>query len=161
MLPMSLIFSRFCAVLLGSFDQFVAEMFAAYQRVLAQITSTDFESYRKRKGLGIEIFLSRGSIPHEIQYLHAALMGIVEAAQGLTGGEVFLLRLVTAVTEYGMRQGRGVELYPKSSPSLQQTLRDYLNYALTFHLNVSLPDHLDNICIGDMRGYCQSAWERV
>jgi len=119
------------------------------------------ESFRKRNGLGTEFFFNRDEIPQEIQYLHAELMRIVESAQGLSGGEVFLLRLLTALTEYGMRQGRGAELYPKFSPSLQKTLRDYLNYALTFHLNVSLPDHLDDIWIGDMRGYCRSAWEQV
>jgi hypothetical protein len=40
-------------------------------------------------------------------------------------------------------------------------LREYLNYALTFHLNVSLPDHIDDIWTGDMRRYCRSAWEQV
>jgi hypothetical protein len=120
-----------------------------------------FELYRKRKGFGIEMFLSHESIPNEIQYLHASILEMVEAAQGIPGGEVLLLRLDTALAEYGMRQGRPDELYPKSAPSLQQALRDYLNYALVFHLNVSLPDHLDDIWLGDMRGYCRTAWEKV
>lgn len=67
----------------------------------------------------------------------------------------------TALAEYGMRQGRQDELYPKSAPSLHRTLRDYLDYALIFHLNVSLPDHLDDIWIGDMRGYCRATWEQA
>ena len=120
-----------------------------------------FEAYRKQKGFGIELFFNGEPMPHEIQYLHASLLGMVEGAQGLSGGEVLLLRLDTALAEYGMRQGRRDELYSKSAPSLQQTLRDYLNYALVFHLNVSLPDHLDDIWIGDMRGYCRTAWERA
>ena len=107
------------------------------------------ESYRKRKGFGFEFFFSQKAIPQEIQYVHASLMATVATAQGLPGGEMFLLRLITALTEYGMKQGRGGELYPKSSASLQKTLRDYLNHALLFHLNVSLPDHLDDIWIGD------------
>jgi hypothetical protein len=99
--------------------------------------------------------------PHEIQYLHASLLDIVETARGLSGGEELLLRLDVALAEYGMMQGRAGELYPKAAPSLHEALRDYLNYALTFHLNASLPDQLDDIRIGDMRGYCRSAWEQA
>src|SRR6266508_1864144 len=120
-----------------------------------------FELYRSRKGFAINIFSSHESIPDELQSIHASLMNIVETAQGLSGGEVFLLRLDVALAEYGMMQRRRDELYPKRTQSLHGTLRDYLNYALVFHLNVSLPDHLDNILLGDMRGYCRSAWEQV
>jgi hypothetical protein len=120
-----------------------------------------FETYRNRKGIEREIFLSGGTIPHEIQYLHASLVEIAEVTQGISAGEAFLLRLDAALAEYGMRQGRREELYPKIGPSLHKTLRDYLNYALIFHLNVSLPDHLDDIWIGDMRSYCRSAWEEI
>jgi len=56
-----------------------------------------FETYRNRKGIDREIFLSGETIPHEIQYLHASLVQITEVAQGISAGEIFLLRLDAAL----------------------------------------------------------------
>ena len=72
-----------------------------------------------------------------------------------------LLRLVTAIAEYGMGQGRAKVLFPKVRPSLHLSLHEFLNRALLLHLNASLPEHLDDILIGDMREFCHAGWEKV
>jgi hypothetical protein len=120
-----------------------------------------FEAYRKQKGISIEFFFGNEEISHQVQYLHASLLQIIESAGVAVWDQMPLLRLDAAIAEYGMHQGRPKVLFPKVPLSLHQTLHDFLNRALTYHLNASLPDHLDDILIGDMRRFCQTAWDTV
>jgi hypothetical protein len=131
-----------------------------YCRSKLAIATKYFEGYRLRMGHGFEFYFNDEPLGHEIQALHANMLNLLEGSGGLSGGEVLLLRLNAALLEYGLALC-SKRAYPEITPGLHQTLREYLNYALLFHLNVSLPDHLDNIWIGDVKGYCRWAWEQI
>jgi hypothetical protein len=122
-----------------------------------------FELFRKEIGHTLEICPMTGRDPLcvEMQFLHVALMNVVEGSNDLTTCDTFVLRLNTALLEYGRSQRDPQIPYPPIGPSLHHALRDYLRYALSIYLNAILPDPLDNIGIGDMKCYCHSAWERL
>jgi hypothetical protein len=120
-----------------------------------------FEKYRQQANIGFEIYPSRNSLRTEMQQLHASLTYMLEGAEGLSSGDLLVLRLATALLDYGqsLQDVTKPKSYPTLGPIVQEPLRDYLNYALTFHLNVALPDLLDKVWIGDMRSCCLAAWK--
>jgi hypothetical protein len=121
-----------------------------------------FEKYRVRKG-GVMDFYSKGdALHHELHYMRSSIQDLAVSSGGLPIGEAFLLKLNTALLEYGVSQGANLkEPYPEINSSLDQMLREYLNYAMIYHLSVSLPAQLDEIWTGDMRDYCRSSWEQI
>jgi hypothetical protein len=120
-----------------------------------------FEAYRKRTGLSIEFYFGHEEISHQVQYIHASLLQIIESADAGVWDDMPLLRVNAAIAEYGIHQGRPKVLFPKMALSLHQTLHEFLNRALKVHLNAALPDHLDDILLGDMRRFCQAAWDAL
>lgn len=132
-----------------------------YQVGKLQTAQMYFERYRVRAGFPLEIGPVTGSDPVcvELMHLHAGLMNMVEGTNGLVVCDALLLRVNTALLEYGRNQRDGKEHFPTIGPSLHHALRDFLHYALSVHLNTALPDTLDDISIGDMHGCCHEAWE--
>jgi len=120
-----------------------------------------FETYRTKRGLEFEISMDNEPMSHGLRYLHASLLNIIEVADKLSGPEVSLLRLNAALSQYAERQGLPNKYYPQIGSSLHNTLHEFLNSSMICQLNTSLPDHLDNILIGDLREYCRSAWDKV
>lgn len=118
--------------------------------------------YRKRANIGFEISLGRESLWAEIRHLYASLISIVDGVNAPGSGNLSVLRLATALLDYGMslREVAKPKSYPTLGPRVQDALRDFLDYALAVHLNVSLPDPLDKIWIGDMGRYCLAAWKK-
>jgi len=124
---------------------------------------SSFESYRMRAGFATEFgpILGDTSVAVNSQYLHASLLRMVEGAQGIEALDVLLLRLNVALTEYGMGQRSPKEPYPTLQSPLYRALRDFLNAALAIRLNTTLPDSLDRIWVGDMKNFCQPAWDTL
>jgi hypothetical protein len=119
-----------------------------------------FEKYRKQASIGFEILPGRDSLRVEMKHLYAHLLTMVEGTDGLSSADLLILRLATALLDYGqsLREVKKPKAYPPLAGSVHDSLRDYLRYALAVHLNVSLPDPLDKISAGDIRGYCLPAW---
>jgi len=134
---------------------------AHYQCGKFRAAESCFEKYRKAADIGFEILPGHDSLWSEMKHLHAALMSIVEGTKGVALGDLLVLRLSTALVDYGrrLRDVKNTKSYPALGPSVHDPLRDYLSYALAVHLNVSLPDPLDNIWISDIRRYCLPAWK--
>jgi hypothetical protein len=132
-----------------------------YQAGKFAIAQNSFEKYRKQADIGSEMMPGGSSLWTEMKHLYAELMSIVEGTKGDALGDLLVLRLATALVDYGrlLVKVKKPKSYPPIGPSLHEPLRDYLNYALTVHLNVSLPDPLDNIWNGDVRRYCLPAWK--
>ena len=122
-----------------------------------------FEYFRNSAGIGHEIGPMTGGDPLRVeeQFLHVALLQMIERAKGLRPVDMLVLRINAALLEYGRQQECGKGLYPRIGPSLHHALREYLGYATAANLNASLPDPLDHILIGDMKGYCQVGWEAL
>lgn len=133
----------------------------SYQLGKIQTAQKNFERYRLRAGFSLEIGSVTGEdpVPTEMMYLHASLMNMVEGTNDLDVCDARLLRVNTALLEYGRSKHDSKSRYPQIGPSLHQALRDFFSYALSVHLNAALPDTLDHILIGDMRGCCYEAWE--
>ncbi len=146
-------------------DNLLRSLWAAgdppYQCGKFSTAQAHLEKYRKHADLGFEIVLGRDSLWSEMKYLHASLVTMVDGAKGLNSGDLLVLRLATALLDYGqsLREVKKPRSYPPLGSTVHEPLRDYLSYALAVHLNVSLPDPLDNIWIGDMRRYCLAAWK--
>jgi hypothetical protein len=96
-----------------------------------------------------------------MKYVRAGLIFIVEGTKGVASADWLVLRLATALLHYGqsLREVRRPKSYATIGPTVHEPLGDYLDYALTVHLNVSLPDPLDNISRADIRHYCEAAWK--
>ncbi|MCW5556095.1 MAG: type I restriction enzyme HsdR N-terminal domain-containing protein [Verrucomicrobiae bacterium] len=120
-----------------------------------------YERYRVRAGFPLEIgpITDRDPVYVEMIHLHAGLMNMVEGTHDLVVCDALLLRVNTALLEYGRNQRDGKAHFPRIGPSLHHALRNFLHYALSVHLNTVLPDTLDHTSIGDMHGCCHEAWE--
>jgi hypothetical protein len=146
-------------------DNLLRSLWAAgddhYQTGKFRAAQLHFEKYRKEADIGIEMAPAGDSMWMELKYLYAGLMHIVERTKGVVLENLLVLRLATSLVDYcrGLREVRKPKLYPPLGPSVHDPLRDYLRYALTVHLNVSLPDPLDKIWLGDIRAYCAPAWK--
>ncbi len=122
-----------------------------------------YELYREEHGFPYPIFPVTGqrSLCIEMQQLHSALLHMVQGTKDIAAPEAFLLRLNAAILEYGQLKQHPTDPYPRIGTSLHQALRDYLTYALAVHLNVTLPDPLDKLAVGDMKGSCHAAWDHL
>ena len=133
-----------------------------YRKGKLNTAQVSFEQYRKRADLGFEILPSRDSIWAQIHQLHVALMTIVDGTHGIPIGDLLVLRLATALTDYGrlLRTVKEPKSYPPLGPAVNDPLRDYISYAVKVHLNASLPDPLDKIWNGDIRAYASPGWKQ-
>lgn len=131
-----------------------------YQDGKFRTARASFEAFRKRANIGYELYADGESLWVEMRQLHAGLMQIVDGTQGVAVGNLLVLRLAAALTHYGqrLRDVKKPKAYPPLGQDIHDPLRDYLGYALTVHLNVSLPDPLDKIWSGDVRHYCEAGW---
>lgn len=134
-----------------------------YQNGKFNAARSYFEQYRKQADVGTEIVAGQDSLWREMQYLYGALLNIVEGTTGMAVGDLLVLRLATALLDYGrsLREVKKPASYPPIGPKVQQPLHDYLQAALLLNLNMSLPDQLDKTSISDLQGYCRSAWEEL
>lgn len=132
-----------------------------YQSSKFCIAEAQFGRYCKQVGIGLQIVPHRDSMWQEMRYLHGGLMTMIEATKVLVGADILVLRLYAALLDYGLslREVHTPKAYPPLGQRVYGPLRDYLSYALNVHLNSSLPDPLDTISIGDIRGYCLPAWK--
>jgi hypothetical protein len=120
-----------------------------------------FEAFCTKAGFGSRFPPFTGGEPlrHEIQQLRAAMLSMVEGTKGLPACDALVLKLDAALLEYGWLQSMPKQQHLQVGPSVHHALRDFLDYALAFHLNVSLPDPFDTISVRDLKSYCRSAWE--
>ena len=117
-----------------------------------------FEKFRRESGLDVTLppVVTGKEIRSEIHALHVGVNQLLDIAKDVPGESSLLLRLGSALLAYGMRfEGRKAREL-KISPELYGALRDYLNHVLILQLNVSLPDMIDVISVGDMRSLCNT-----
>jgi len=95
--------------------------------------------------------LTTTEIRSEIHALSVGVNQLLEAAKGVPGESVHLLRLCSVLLDCGARfEGQGKRQLRIPS-EVHGALREYLNHVLVLNLNVSLPDTIDAISVGDMR----------
>lgn len=124
----------------------------------------EFESYRKTAALSGLVVppVATAPVAENLQYLSSSLSRMIDGADGTGGLDHHLLRLNIALAEYGMGQiEKRKKLFPQLSSSIHRALTEFLNASMSIHMNTQLPDHLDRIGIGDVKNYCQPAWEAM
>lgn len=124
---------------------------------------SDYENFRLWAGFPYPICpaSSQDLLSARMRQLHVALLNMSDGTKELAAYDAFLLRLNVALLEYGHLWSDSKEPHPALGPNLHNALRAYLSYALSARLNVSLPDVLDNISIGDMKSDCKFAWDQI
>jgi len=122
-----------------------------------------FEYFRKRADEGIELAEVTGdrTLAENCRQIRLSLALMVEGSDQAGVIDDLLLRLVLALLDYGSLQGTKKNAYPELSPAIHQSLRDFLNVALSIGFNTNLPDTLDNSGIDSMHSYSQSAWDTM
>lgn len=118
------------------------------------------EQYRTAAKLDGAIFVPHQmeSVESEIRSLHGELYGIIEGTRGLVEPNALVLRIVSALTEYGMSQSQRTP-YPKISHVLHHAVRSFLEYMILRYLNFELPDVADTGTWSDLKSYFASEWE--
>ena len=112
-----------------------------------------FEEYRQRMNIGYELseIDPRNRLAMEMQQLHATMLQTLDDPEKMSPADRLLVRLVVALLEYGRSQHDPQQPYPSIGPGIHQSLRELLTLLLARHLNVALPDRLENILTGDVR----------
>lgn len=68
------------------------------------------------------------------------------------------LRLIAALLQHGKKQSMSPKAFCELPDAVNHEFGDYLSLALSTNLGVSVPDRLDQIYTGDIRGLCEIAW---
>ncbi len=121
-----------------------------------------FEMYRKQKdlGFGIRPVIER-EVASEMATLCAALQAMIEDAKGFTNDDILLLRLDTALLDYGSRQHVSKKLYSEIGADVYSALWDFLTHVFELQLNISLPNRTDRGKIREMKSFCHFAWDAL
>jgi hypothetical protein len=120
-----------------------------------------FEKFRQRAGFPFEIFPLEPShvLEARVRDLYNALSNMIEGSRDLQVYDSYLLRLCVALLEYTLVWANSKEPYPQVGTNIHIALKDYLSYSLAIRMNTELPDNLDKGSMGDMKSYCQFAWD--
>lgn len=68
------------------------------------------------------------------------------------------LRLISALLQHGKNQHASQKSFCEMSGAVNHEFGDYISLALSENLGVTVPDRLDQIYTGDIRGLCEDAW---
>jgi len=92
---------------------------------------------------------------------YAIVASLIEDYRGLVGQDFQLLRLMGALFAYvkSLRSAKRIR-YADVTGEIQAELRRYLEIVMAIQFSARLPDPLDRIYLGDIRGDCKTAWER-
>lgn len=136
---------------------------ANYRLGKVAAAASHFEAFRKQAGYSGEIPPPTGTadIQEELQYLHVAVLDMVEGIGSLGVPDGLLLRLAAALLEYGRSQRDPRPAYPRIGNNVHDALRAYLSCGMAINLNASLPDPLDFISCQDLKDYCEAAWSQI
>jgi hypothetical protein len=116
-----------------------------------------FEKFRRDTGMDLILpeVLTTTEVSSEIHALSVGVNQLHEAAKNVPGENAQLLRLCSVLLNCGARfEGQGKRQFRIPS-EVHGALREYLNHVLVLKLNVSLPDTIDAISVGDMRAHCK------
>lgn len=136
---------------------------SGYETGKLQTARDHLESFRKVRQLASEVppVGSADGLAADMQYLYVTLMDWVEDAKAIDHGDILLLRLLTALLDYGQNRRDQRKPHPAIGPHLHRSLSELLARTLAVHLNVTLPDPLDWVSVGDMRNYCHAGWDAL
>jgi hypothetical protein len=112
------------------------------------------------KERGVESSFGGGDLWEMAHHAWADLSNLLDGARDMVTPDYQALRVIQALLAYlnGMK-GRRVR-YQDVGASVQSEIRAYIDLALTIRFNARLPDIQDKILIGDVREFCQPAWEQ-
>lgn len=80
-------------------------------------------------------------------------------AQKIDGNfDYHAIRLITALLQHGQNQRVSQKSFCEMPGAVNHEFGDYLSLALSANLGVIVPDRLDQIYTGDIRGLCEDAW---
>lgn len=68
------------------------------------------------------------------------------------------IRLISALLQHGQNQRVSQKSFCELPGAVNHEFGEYLSLALSTNLGVSVPDRLDQIYTGDIRGLCKDAW---
>ncbi len=68
------------------------------------------------------------------------------------------IRLISALLQHGKKQRMSPKEFCELPGAVNHEFGDYLSLALSANLGVAVPDRLDQIYTGDIRGLCEDAW---
>lgn len=120
------------------------------------VVAAHYEAYRIQAGYSSVILPPTGTadVSEELQHLHVMLQLLIEGPEVAAVPDAILLRLNTALLQYGSSQGGPRPRYPLIANNIHDALRDYLAFCLTMNLNASLPDPLDHIAWQHLKDFC-------
>lgn len=97
-------------------------------------------------------------LPQDLAWLEDQLQEVSSKAPWPRGADLLLVRFSVSVLSYVFgfhRSGRKLVQIPGA---FHQSLREFLDYQLHFHLNTQLPDTVDSHSWTELRGYCYLRW---
>lgn len=100
------------------------------------------------------------SIEQELSSLRGILYEVIEGTKGLVNPDTHALRIITALVEYGKRQGPRKKQFALIRQPLHHALREFLEYSFLRYLNFELPDVADTIGVSDMKSHFHVHWEQ-
>ncbi len=71
------------------------------------------------------------------------------------------IRLLIALLQHGKHQHRSQKIFCELPVAVNHEFGDYMALALSTNLGVIVPDRLDQIYTGDIRGLCEDAWNNL
>ena len=69
------------------------------------------------------------------------------------------IRLISALLQHGLKQRVSPKSFCELPGAVNHEFGDYISLALSTNLGVTVPDRLDQIYTGDIRGLCTVAWD--
>jgi len=71
------------------------------------------------------------------------------------------IRLIFALLQHGQKQHMSPKSFCELPGAVNHEFGDYISLALSANLGVTVPDRLDQIDTGDIRGLCEDAWHNL
>lgn len=95
---------------------------------------------------------------HELLTIPAMQLDALVAHRADGNPDYHALRLIAALLQHGKKQSMSPKAFCELPGAVNHEFGDYLSLALSTNLGVSVPDRLDQIYTGDIRGLCEIAW---
>ncbi|MGN6555699.1 MAG: type I restriction enzyme HsdR N-terminal domain-containing protein [Verrucomicrobiota bacterium] len=125
------------------------------------IARSEFCRFRARHGVAWEVYPIAGEVPVRTGFLElqSAVLRAIEGTSKSAGPNVFVLRLIAALLDYGIESERRRNPFITITANIHHSLREFLQYQFKVRFDAMLPDPVDQIGTSDFKLYCSGAWK--
>lgn len=119
------------------------------------------EEYRLQANVGYEcpILETEHGFRRPFQQIRSYLFSMLDGSKGIANENTYALKILVSLFDYAKNLPDAGEEYHEIPMSIHRAVRDYLNFNLTLHLNMKLPDPNEGFDFQELQRNCFECWK--